>query len=230
MSQEVLVERMFEALINGDRTSARAILQDAFSQNAPADRVLTHLMWPAYEMIDRLHRADQLTTMGYHFSTRLLRLLVDQTSSRLVHSPRNGKRVLAFCGQAEGEELGAQIAVDLLEARGYHVRFAGGGAPADEILADVHENKPDVLLAFCSAAADLPGIRGIIDTLREIGAAGGTQMVAGGGVFNRAEGLAEEIGVDLSAENPMDLVELLTMPEEPARSLAAPSSRSQGTA
>lgn len=60
---------------------------------------------------------------------------------------------------------------------------------------------------FCSAAADLPGIRGLIDTLRDVNACPETQIVVGGGVFNRAEGLAEEIGADLWASTPLDLVE-----------------------
>jgi hypothetical protein len=35
------------------------------------------------------------------------------------------------------------------------------------------------------------------------------QIVVGGGVFNRAEGLAEEIGADAWASSPTELVECL---------------------
>ena len=43
-------------------------------------------------------------------------------------------------------------------------------------------------------------------------------MVVGGGVFNRAEGLAEEIGADMWAKSPMDLAEMLI--GQPARRAA----------
>jgi methanogenic corrinoid protein MtbC1 len=214
MSQELLVERFFETLINGDRRAAREVLDETFAQNVPAETVLTGLMWPTHEMIEKLYRSDQLTKIGYHFSTRLLRSLIDQTAGRLSHMTQRGKSVLAFCGTAEGEELGAQIAVDLLESKGYTTRFAGGGVPADEILAQVHEHRPDILLMFCSAASDLPGVRQIIDTLREIGACPKTQVVVGGGVFNRAEGLAEEIGAAFCACNPLEVVEVMAMSGE----------------
>ena len=50
--------------------------------------------------------------------------------------------------------------------------------------------------------------------LLEIGACPHLQIVVGGGVFNRADGLAEEIGADLWACSPIELVDVLT--ENPA--------------
>jgi hypothetical protein len=54
-----------------------------------------------------------------------------------------------------------------------------------------------------------------IDTLHEIGACPTLQIAVGAGVFNRAEGLAEEIGADLWASNPLELAERLV--DEPRR-------------
>jgi len=213
MSQEALLERMFEALINGDRPRARTIVADTRKKCGSAESLIGELFWPCHEMIERLHRSDQLTPMAYHLSTRLLRSLVDQSAAMLPTGARNGKTIFAACGPSQSEELSAQMAVDLLESIGFDVTFAGGGAPADEILAQTHERRPTFLLLFSSAAADLPEIRRVIDSLREIGACPNTKVVVGGGVFNRADGLAEEIGADLCAACPLELVELLTDPE-----------------
>lgn len=209
MSQEVLVERLFETLINGDRHAARTLVAEQL-RGAGSDKVITGLFWPTYEMIEKLHRSDQMTSLSYHFSTRLLRQLIDQAAAQLQRPARAPHRVLACCGPSESEELGAQMAVDLLETAGFTVNFAGGGVPADEILAQAQETKPDFLLMFASAASDLPGIRGIIDQIREIGACPKMRICVGAGVFNRAEGLAEEIGADLFAPHPLDLIDTLT--------------------
>lgn len=208
-NQDILIERFFEALVNGDRPAARAVVAQASSGNVPAHTLITDLFWPTYEMVERLFRNDQLTTLSYHFATRLLRVLTDQTSQRLrLTTTRNaGRTVLALSGPSDSDDLGAQMAVDLLEASGFQVTFAGGGVPSDEVMAYVNNNQPDVLLMFASAPGDLPEIRQIIDSLNEIGAARRTQIVVGGGVFNRADGLAEEIGADLWASNPLDLVD-----------------------
>lgn len=225
MNQELLVERFFEALINGDRAGARAIIEDTTKAKMAPEVVILDLLWPAHELIEKLHRADQLTSMSYHLATRLLRMLVDQNAAKLTLQPRNGKTVFAVCGPSQSEELAAQMAVDILESRGFHISFAGGGMPGDEILAQVHEARPTVLLMFASAAADLPEIRNVIDQLREIGACPHTQIAVGGGVFNRAEGLAEEIGADLWASDPLDLVELL---QTQASARAAANQRTVG--
>jgi hypothetical protein len=62
---------------------------------------------------------------------------------------------------------------------------------------------------FASSPSDAPNIRQMIDTIRSVGACPNLQVVVGGGVFNRAEGLAEEIGADLWASDPEELLELL---------------------
>ena len=49
----------------------------------------------------------------------------------------------------------------------------------------------------------------LIDAIREIGSCPNLQIVVGGGIFNRAPGLAEEIGADLNAKGPAELLDLL---------------------
>ena len=204
-----LVERFFETLITGDRPAARAVVEEAEQTLGRPDAIVSELFWPTYEMIQKLFRSDQLTVLNHNLATRLLRWLVDQNSARLVMGPRLNRTIFCMCGPAEGEELGAQMAVDLLESAGFTVSFAGGGVANDEVLSRVQDEKPDVLLMFSSAASDLPSIRQLIDTIREIGACADVQVAVGGGVFNRAEGLAEEIGADVWAGSPLEMVETL---------------------
>jgi methanogenic corrinoid protein MtbC1 len=211
MNSETLTLRLFEALIDGDRRSARSLVQSQFDAGASAETVYVDLFWPTYEMIERLHRSDQLSTLHHNVGTRLLRVLVDQASRDFLDTAGvgAGRTVLALCGPSEQSELGAQMAVDLLESHRFEVCFAGGGVANDEILGRIHETQPDVLLWFSSEPSDLPGVREMIDRLHEIGACPEIQIAVGGGVFARAEGLAEEIGADLWADHPLELVDTL---------------------
>jgi methanogenic corrinoid protein MtbC1 len=209
MPHEVVLERFFETLIAGDRPAARTLVHSCLKEVSDPRELIGELFWPAYENMEKLYRSDQLTKLAHHCGTRLLRVLVDQTSARYQFGEPLGRSVLAFSGPKDSDELGAQMAVDMLEAAGYEMTFAGGGIPNDEIMARVHEQKPDVLLLFASGPSDLPQIRALIDTIREISACPDLQVVVGGGVFNRAEGLAEEIGADLWSSNPLELVEAM---------------------
>ena len=210
MNAETLTLRLFESLIDGDRRGARSIIQSQVEAGVSAESLYVDLLWPTHEMVERLFRSDQLSVMAHNMATRLLRVLVDQTAADLINGDAIPmRRVLAMCGPDEQSELGAQIAVDLLEANGMEVCFAGGGVANDEVLARVNETKPDVLVWFSSVPTDLPAIRQMIDRMHEIGACPDIQIAVGGGVFSRAEGLAEEIGADLWADHPLELVESL---------------------
>lgn len=209
-SMDALVEPLFHALVSGSRPESRSLVTEALNLGASPEEVVSGLFWPAYETIDRLYRADKLGTLSHHMATRLLRVHTDQMAARFTRRQANGRSIFAVCGPTDADELGAQMAVDLLEADGYDITFAGGGIANDEVLAQVQDFQPSVLLLFASAPSDLPNIRRLIDTIREIGACSATQVAVGGGVFNRADGLAEEIGADVWASSPFELLSVIT--------------------
>jgi methanogenic corrinoid protein MtbC1 len=105
----------------------------------------------------------------------------------------------------------------MAEARGFTTHFGGGGIANDELLAELNERKPDVVMFFSSTADDAPRIRELIDKVREIGACPNVQFAVGGGIFARASGLAEEIGADLWAHTPLEMLQtLMTEPQRRA--------------
>ncbi len=206
VDQELVVEHMFHTLISGDRVGSRRIVQEILNEGIPPEQIAHEVYWPVMEMINTLFRADQLSTLAHHYGVRLLRSLVDQAQVRYSQQPALGRKIVMFCGTSEADELAGQLVADLLEANGYEIYFGGGGIANDEILAEVGERDPDILLMFASGPADAPNIRQLIDKIRSVGARPQMQIVVGGGVFNRAEGLAEEIGADLWAKDPATLI------------------------
>ncbi len=218
MSKQVLIERFFETLISGNRAAARRIVDECIEGDAPAEQILEQLFWPTLDMIEKMFRQDQLSDLAHNYATRLLRALTDQMQLRLRQGEQKDRRILLMCGPTEPNELGGQMAADLLEAGGYEVLFGGGGVANDEIIGQIGQVEPDVLILFSSAPADLPHIRALIDRLHEIGTCPQMQIVVGGGVFNRAPGLPEEIGADLWAATPLELVEAVT--EQPEQRMA----------
>ncbi|MCC7146492.1 MAG: hypothetical protein IT443_08605 [Phycisphaeraceae bacterium] len=210
MRQDVLMERFFTSLISGDRRASRQVVDQLLEADWSAENILAKLFWPTLEHIQHLHRNDQLSDLAHHYATRLLRMLTDQMQLRLAPSAPRNHKILLVCGPDEPEELAAQMAVDLLEADGHDVFFAGGGIANDEIISQLGEIDAQVLVVFGALPSTVPFTRLLIDRLQEIGLTPGVQVAVGGGVFNRAEGLAEEIGADLWANNPLELVEVIS--------------------
>jgi len=177
--------------------------------------LLTDLIWPTMELLQTLYREDRINVSMLNMATRLNRSLTDQLTAQLTRKVANGKSVLIFCGNAEPEELGGQICADLFESDGYAVRFAGGGVPDDEVLKLIGELRPDLLVMYGTLPAGVPAVRKLIDYLREVNSCPDMQVMCCGGIYKRAEGLAEEIGADLYAAEAAGAVQIAN--ENPAK-------------
>lgn len=210
MKTEAIVEQLFQHLVSGHRTDTARFVTTVRNQGISSEALVNEVFWPLHEMLVKLHKHGQLSRLNYNYATRLLRQTSCVTAKEHVKGPSRQQRVLLFCGPTEGEELGAQLATDLLEAAGFEVYFGGAGVANDEILGELRELKPTYLVMWASAAQDAPAIRELIDTVREIGGHPNLKIVCGGGVFNRAQGLAEEIGAHATASTPAALVGTLT--------------------
>jgi methanogenic corrinoid protein MtbC1 len=223
--RNALQERFFNALISGDRGEARDVVDELIDSGCSAEEIVSRLFWPMAEQIDGMHRADQLSKACYHYGTRLLRMLIDQMQLRLTPQDARAETVLVMSGEGELEELAGQMTADLLEAAGFDVRYLGGGVANDEIVDQLGNLGVDRLVVFGAVAATVPQTRLLIDRLHDTGVCPRLQIIVGGGVFNRAEGLAEEIGADLWAEEPEHIVEALV--EESSRRMT-PDQRTVG--
>jgi methanogenic corrinoid protein MtbC1 len=166
------------------------------------------------QQIQKMHRNDQLSQLAHNYATRLLRQLQAQLALHLPTPDERGSRVLLINGNADSEELSGQMACDLLDAAGYEVYYAGGGIANDEIVSQLSEINADKLVVFGAIPQTVPDTRVLIDRLHSIGACPNLQVVVGGGIFNRADGLAAEIGADLWAADPAELVQAMVQAPE----------------
>jgi methanogenic corrinoid protein MtbC1 len=195
-------------LLEGRRRQCRRIFETYRQECSHPGELFTGLLWPAMEAVDRLFREDRINTAVEHLATRINRQLADQVRQYLGDPQPRGKRIVIMCGEGEPEELGAQMTADLFEADGWEVFFVGGGAPNDEIISLLGKLRPDILMIYGSKPQGVPAARKLIDTLREIGTCPTMNVMISGGVFNRADGLWEEINADLFAPNASEALEV----------------------
>ncbi|XAL99295.1 hypothetical protein OT109_17150 [Phycisphaeraceae bacterium D3-23] len=204
-----ILDRFYTCLISGDRPGARQVMDELFEADCPADKIASNLIWPTLHNLQTMRRNDQLTALAFNYATRLMRGITDQLQLRFEQKEARGVKCLVVCGAEESEELAGQLTADLLEADGYEVYFTGGGIANDEIVEQLGQISADKLVVFGAIPATVPQTRQLIDRLHDIGVCPDIQIIVGGGVFNRADGLSEEIGADLWANDPLELVEVM---------------------
>ncbi|MCP4374558.1 MAG: hypothetical protein GY794_00040 [bacterium] len=194
-----LFKQYLEHLFSGKRCEARELIFAAQDRGISASKLLKSVIWPAMEQVDRLYRDNHLSRIAEHMATRINRMIADQLNGMLARKPKNGKRMVVICGKGESEELGAQITSDLFEAEGWSVWFVGAGVANDEVLELTGTIQPDILTVYGVQAVDVPSVRKLIELIREVDPCDNMQVLVAGGVFNRADGLADEIRADLYA-------------------------------
>lgn len=210
VSQTAMADDYVNHLLAGDRAAARALVDRALLAGTTPRGLLNDLVWPTMERIQALYREDRIELASLNLATRLNRSIAERLAERLERSEPNGRKVLIICGDDEPEELGGQIATDLFEADGWCVKFAGGGVPNDETLRLLGEFRPDLLLMFATLPTGVPAVRKLIDYLRDVNSCPNLQVMCAGGIYKRAEGLAEEIGADLYAPDAESAVQTAT--------------------
>ena len=191
MNHELLIEQMFQVLVSGDRRLARTISDAAYEHGIPAQQMTLEIYWPLLDTVYTLYRQDRITRLAQQYATRTLSSLISQAQLRYEIQDSRERNICMFCGPTELEDLSGRLVADLLESEGYGVRFGGGDIAMDDIIEEIHGQKPEVLLLFASGPKDAPMIRQLIDHIRSINAHPEMQIIVGGGVFNRAPGLAE---------------------------------------
>lgn len=218
-------DRFLSTLISGDRPASRQVLREEVAQlSAPSD-AYEALLWPAMAQLEALYVEDRINAAAHALATRILRSLVDQVQTLLTPAAPTGRQVIIACPAGETEELGAQMAADLLESRGWKVAFLGGGVPGDEILGLVGTMRPDVLMLYGTQPSGVPEVRRLVDLIRDVGVQPTMNILVSGGVFNRAEGLWNEVNADYFAPDiraTLDLIETAP-PRDPDDRLAGAS-------
>jgi len=208
MIKDGILERYLDALLRGDRKQCRAVIEEALQSGTPANSVYLDITWPIMTEIERLLRSDKITSTEEHLATRINRTIVDQLQNKLPRRPNKHKKIVVCCAPNELQELGAQIMADLFESDGWEVRFPGGGLTNDDILAFINEYAPDILLIYGTTPKQAPDVRRLIDTIKDVNAWPYMRIMVSGGLFNRAEGLWEEIGADLFAATALEVLQV----------------------
>ena len=208
MIKEEMLARYLEPLLRGDRKGCRAVIEEAMQRGIPANSVYVHIIWPVMVEIENLLRADKITLVEEHLATRVNRTIVDQLQNKLPRRPGKNKKVVVCCAPDELQELGAQMMTDLFESDGWDVRFLGGGLTNDDILSFINDYGADILLIYGTAPKQAPSVRRLIDTIKSVNAWPDMRILVSGGLFNRAEGLWQEMEADLYAENAIEALQI----------------------
>jgi methanogenic corrinoid protein MtbC1 len=96
----------------------------------------------------------------------------------------------------EGElhHIGANIVADVLEARGWDVRFLGTNMPRNGILRVIEQQRADVVGISVTMVFNIPQLISLIDEINRAFGRERVRVIVGGAAFRAARTLWKETG------------------------------------
>lgn len=205
MSEPLLV-RYLQPLLAGRRAECFELIQDALTQGKEPEKIAFDVIWPAMAQVDRLFRDDRIDIAINNMACRINRTITDQVQAYLPKTTPHGRRIIIACSDDEREAIGGQMLADLFQAAGWEVYLLSAAIPDDEMLKLVGHLRPEVLMIYGTQPPDVPNVRRFVELIREIGVCPSMNIVASGGVFNRVDGLWQEVGADAFVGQPREVV------------------------
>jgi len=201
MLKKNVLERYLKALLDGDRVASRSVIEEALQCGVPANTVYSDIIWPIMIEIEKLEKEDKISSVQEALATRINRSIVDQLQNKLPRKASVSKKVVIYS------------ITDLFESSGWEVRYVGSGVTRDDLVEFTNSYSPDLLLIYGMQADKAPATRQLIDSLKNINACPDMKIMLSGGIFDRAEGLWEEIGADMYAETAAQAVQIASADE-----------------
>lgn len=192
-----LTRRLFlQAILQGQRKAASTIVAEAVGSGQPIVDIYVAVLQESLYEVGRLWEENRITVAVEHMATAIVQFVMAQLYTQIpLASEKRGNAVITGV-QGELHQVGANMVADVLEARGWNVRFLGTNMPHAGVLQAVAEHKADVVGISSTMLFHLPQVRQLVGEVREKFADRSPRVLIGGGAFHSLPSPAAEVGAD----------------------------------
>lgn len=200
-----LRQRYLAAQLGGNRREAlRLVIDEGIGRGASPLEVQLEVIQAAQREIGRLWEESAISIAHEHMATAISNTALAHLYDCSPRAPSNGKKVIVACVDGELHDFPARLVSDALDLAGFDVRYLGASVPADDIVALIAEERPDLLALSVTMELNLPALRATMERVRA--ATQGTLPIAIGGACASRSGIADELRADATASDASETV------------------------
>ena len=193
MSQEI--QELFDAILSGNADLAKEKVQANLDLNLDPSQILNQGMIAAMaEVGERFEKGDYFVPEMLIAARAMQQgLTILKPHLQLSDIVSEGKVVI---GTVKGDlhDIGKNLVSMMLEGAGFEMVDLGTDVSADKFLESVKEAEADVVAMSALLTTTMPGMKTVIDTLKEAGLRDKVKVIIGGAPVT--ESYAQEIGAD----------------------------------
>jgi len=191
----VSLEVIYEAVLNGDASTARAETIKALADGVPPGDILHKACVPAMTKVGELFEAGEKFVPEMLISARAMQAAMEVLKPQLVDAGvvSAGKVVI---GTVAGDlhDIGKNLVSMMLEGAGFEIVDLGSDVSADQFIEAVQKNEPDIVGMSALLTTTMTSIGTTIDALVDAGLRDKVKILIGGAPVT--QDFADKVGAD----------------------------------
>ncbi len=190
-------EGLRNAVLEGDRERARALVSAALESGEAAADVLNRGLLPAMGIVGQRFGAKEMYISEVLLAARAMHAGMALLKAALAQGEGAGEaKPVVVLGTVKGDlhDIGKKLVAMMLEAGGYEVVDLGTDVSTSKLLRAITEHRPAVVGLSALLTTTMRAMRQTLEELRQSGELGGVKTIIGGAPVT--EEFAAAIGAD----------------------------------
>lgn len=194
------LNKLHEAVLNGDAKTAVAVTKEALEAGADPMVLVTQYMVPAMDEVGRRFECEEyfvpellLAARAMKGSLELIRPLLAERGAEPVG------RVVIGTVKGDLHDIGKNLVSSMLEGAGFEVTDLGADVPPEKFVAAAKEKNADIVALSALLTVTMPMMRTTIAAIEAAGIRDNVKVMVGGAPVT--EQYAKEIGADGYSDN-----------------------------
>lgn len=202
-----LARAYLDALLRGERHTARDLILDAVERGASVKDIYLHVFQPVQHEIGRLWQTNQISVAQEHYCTAATQVIMSQLYPRIFSGTKIGRKMIVTCVSGELHEMGARMVADFFEMEGWDTYFLGANTPTEAILRTL-ELRADVLAISATMTFHIRHVAELIERVCATTLPQKPKLLVGGYPFNVSPNLWRAVKADGYARDAQQAIQV----------------------
>ena len=189
-------EVYLQSVLQGDRRAALNVVMEAIRGGAPLVDLYIEVFQESLYEVGRLWERSRISVASEHMATAITQYVMAQAYSQVEPTAERKGNAVVTGVQGELHQVGGAMVADILEYRGWNVRFLGTNMPHEGILQAIEEHAPMMIGISATMLFNVPSVARLVEDVHKKFAQARPRIVLGGAVFRTRVDLWKEIGAD----------------------------------
>jgi methanogenic corrinoid protein MtbC1 len=200
-------EELTAALLAGEVATCQDLTRRMVRSAPEMACFFVQVLQPALYTIGVRWENGEIRVAQEHLASAIVsRLLASIPVAEFAAATSRGKAVVSTAAN-EFHEIGAWMVAYCLESDGWDVRYLGANLPAEDLLAFVRAESPDLLCLSVTMAFNLGSVKKIISGVQAEKSLARTKVLVGGQALLSDPSLVHDLGADAFAGNCKDAID-----------------------